>query len=178
VRNVLCLWLALASIAWGCSELQPQPGVVTGVVHGVKHYESVKLGPPIAGHEVTLMDSDTGSVVGRMRTDADGKFSFSVPPGKYSVWAASAQSMLRSKPVRLALWTSRHPKTERNRIRLARSSGRRSLHSKDLKLSRSSIPDEEDPHLPPEIGGAYRSTPRSTRAIQSFKQCRVVSNAS
>ena len=86
MRKVLYLWLALGSIACGCSAIQPQPGIITGVVHGVKHYESVKLGPPIAGREITLIDADTGNVQGRMKTDADGKFSFAVPPGRYSVW--------------------------------------------------------------------------------------------
>ncbi len=79
-------YLLIAALMWGCGALQPQPGTVTGVVHGVKHYDSTRLGPVLAGREITLIDSDTGNITARAQTDSDGKFSFSVPPGKYSVW--------------------------------------------------------------------------------------------
>ncbi len=80
------LLLLIATLVGGCGAIQPANGTVNGVVHGVKHYESTKLGPPLAGREITLIDSDTGNVQARAQTDSDGKFTFSVPPGKYSVW--------------------------------------------------------------------------------------------
>lgn len=97
MKNVLYLWLTLGSIAVGCSVIQPQQGIVTGVVRGVKHYESVRLGAPIAGRQITLMDPDTGNVQGRMKTDRDGRFSFSVPPGKYSVWGGEQAEYVEVK---------------------------------------------------------------------------------
>jgi hypothetical protein len=87
----------LGVLAHGCSAIQAQPGIVTGVVHGVKHYESSKLGPPVAAREITLIDSDTGSIQGRTTTDADGKFSISVPPGKYSVWGGERAEYVEVK---------------------------------------------------------------------------------
>lgn len=84
MRRALIALMAVTVVA--CGAIEPQAGTVVGVVHGVKHYDSTKLGPPLDGREITLMDSDTGSVAARTKTDADGKFSFSVQPGKYSVW--------------------------------------------------------------------------------------------
>jgi hypothetical protein len=78
--------LLLTVLIGGCAALQPDPGTVTGVVHGVKHYDSTKIGPVLANREVTLIDSGTGSVAAKTRTDQEGKFTFSVPPGKYSLW--------------------------------------------------------------------------------------------
>lgn len=65
---------------------QTQPGIVTGTVRGVKHYDSTKIGPPIAGREITLLDSDSGNIEARTTTDTNGRYSFTVQPGKYSVW--------------------------------------------------------------------------------------------
>jgi len=86
MRRARLVWIAIAAIAIGCSAVQPQNGTVIGIVHGVKHYDSTKLGPPLDGREITLLDSDSGSTIARTRTDAEGRFSFSVQPGKYSVW--------------------------------------------------------------------------------------------
>jgi hypothetical protein len=80
------LWLLLAALACGCSALLIRPGTVTGVVHGVNHYDSTKIGSPLANHEVALLDSDTGNVAAKTKTDSDGRFSFTVHPGKYSLW--------------------------------------------------------------------------------------------
>ena len=77
--------------------MQPQNGTVVGILHGVKHYDSTKLGPPLDGREITLLDSDTGSTVARTQTDADGKFSFSVQPGKYSVWGGEHAEYVEMK---------------------------------------------------------------------------------
>ncbi|MGO9603953.1 MAG: carboxypeptidase-like regulatory domain-containing protein [Candidatus Binataceae bacterium] len=76
----------LVAIVSGCGAMQPAPGTVTGTVHGVKHYDSTHIGPPLADREITLIDSDTGNIAARTKTDANGKFNFSVQPGKYSVW--------------------------------------------------------------------------------------------
>ena len=86
MREARLAWTAIAAIAIGCGAIQPQNGTVTGVVHGVKHYDSTRLGPPLEGREISLIDSDTGNIAARTQTDADGKFTFSVAPGKYSVW--------------------------------------------------------------------------------------------
>lgn len=80
------LWMFVALMLCGCGAMQQAPGTVTGVVHGVKHYDSTKIGPPLANHEITLLDSDAGTIAARVTTDADGKFSTTVPPGKYSIW--------------------------------------------------------------------------------------------
>ena len=80
------LSLILATLIAACGIIQPTPGIVAGEVRGVTHYGATSLGPPIAGREITLLDSDTGNVAARTHTDAEGKFRFSVPPGKYSVW--------------------------------------------------------------------------------------------
>jgi hypothetical protein len=66
--------------------VQPEPGIVTGVVHGVKRYDSTRFGPPVADREITLLDSDDGTIAARTRTNAEGKFTFTVRPGKYSIW--------------------------------------------------------------------------------------------
>jgi hypothetical protein len=100
-RKSFHLWLLIVVFASACGAMQPQPGVVTGVVHGVKHYDSPKVGPPVENREITLIDSDDGNIQSRTKTDADGKFSFSVPPGKYSVWGGE-----RAEYVRVAAGTT------------------------------------------------------------------------
>jgi hypothetical protein len=86
LRRLFYLSLVSAILVFGCSVAETQPGIVTGTVRGVKHYDSTKIGPPLVGREITLLDSDTGNVQARTTTDANGKYSFSVQPGKYSVW--------------------------------------------------------------------------------------------
>jgi hypothetical protein len=87
MRNAPCsLWIFVALMLCGCGTIQQAPGTVTGVVHGVKHYDSTKIGPPLANHGIILNDSDDGTIAARVRTDADGKFTITVPPGKYSIW--------------------------------------------------------------------------------------------
>jgi hypothetical protein len=85
-KRLCYVCLISATLAFGCGVAEPQPGVVTGTVRGVKRYDSTKIGPPLVGREITLLDSDTGNVEARTRTDANGKYRFSVAPGKYSVW--------------------------------------------------------------------------------------------
>jgi Carboxypeptidase regulatory-like domain len=86
LKRFFYAWLMIVTLASGCSVVGTQPGIVTGTVHGVKRYDSTKIGPPLAGHEVTLLDSDSGNIQARTKTDANGRFSFTVQPGKYSVW--------------------------------------------------------------------------------------------
>jgi hypothetical protein len=76
----------LAFCAIACAIVQPKPGTVTGVVHGVKHYDATHLGPPLANREVTLINSYTGDIAARTKTDSEGRFSFTVQPGTYSLW--------------------------------------------------------------------------------------------
>jgi len=38
-----------------------------------------------SNHEITLLDTETGIIAARFTTDADGKFSTTVPPCKCSV---------------------------------------------------------------------------------------------
>ena len=96
-NSARALWLFWAVAVFGCGAVQEAPGTVTGVVRGVKHYESTKLGPPLANHEVTLLDSDAGTTTARVKTDADGKFSFTIPPGKYSLWGGEEAQYLKVK---------------------------------------------------------------------------------
>jgi hypothetical protein len=104
--------LLLAVAVFACGAVQPATGTVTGVVRGVKHYESTKLGPPLADHEVTLLDSDAGTTVARMKTDADGKFSFTVPPGKYSLWGGEEAQYVKVRPGATTVVEVRAPEAE------------------------------------------------------------------
>ena len=54
MREARLAWAAIAAIAIGCGAMQPQNGTVTGVVHGVKHYDSTRLGPPLEDERSVL----------------------------------------------------------------------------------------------------------------------------
>jgi hypothetical protein len=95
MRRYLCVVFALSAFA--CGMVRPEPGTVAGVVRGVKHYDSTKLGPPLADREITLMDSDDGTIAARTRTDSEGKFTFTVQPGKYSIWGGEHAEYARVK---------------------------------------------------------------------------------
>ncbi|MGH7948718.1 MAG: carboxypeptidase-like regulatory domain-containing protein [Candidatus Binataceae bacterium] len=66
----------------------PTPdGTITGTAYAVKAYgDPHESGEPIAGHTVTLMNSDDGTTVATVMTDANGKFMFIAEPGDYSLW--------------------------------------------------------------------------------------------
>jgi Carboxypeptidase regulatory-like domain len=69
-----------------CGALQPASGTISGVAHGAKHWNSPDTGPPIAGRQITLLNADDGSIVKSVSTDAQGRFTFTVAPGDYSIW--------------------------------------------------------------------------------------------
>ena len=75
-----------AVILAACGALQPASGTISGVAHGAKHWNSPDTGPPIAGREITLINAGDGNIVKRVSTDAQGRFTFTVAPGDYSIW--------------------------------------------------------------------------------------------
>jgi Prealbumin-like fold domain len=93
--ELLALAALAASIA-GCGAIVPQPGTITGVAHGARHWDSPDTGPPIAGRELTLINADSGNIVKRVKTGADGRFTFTVPAGSYAIWGGE-----RADPVQV-----------------------------------------------------------------------------
>jgi hypothetical protein len=81
-----------------CGALQPASGTISGVAHGAKHWNSPDTGPPIAGRQITLLNADDGSIVKSVSTDAQGRFTFTVAPGDYSIWGGERA---RSHPRRI-----------------------------------------------------------------------------
>jgi hypothetical protein len=85
----------LTVLFFGCSSLAPSPpGTITGVAHGAKHWNSPDTGPPMAGRELTLINADDGKIVKRVKTDSDGRFTFSVSPGNYSIWGGERADVI------------------------------------------------------------------------------------
>ena len=76
----------LAAALAGCGAIEPQQGTISGVAHGAKHWNSPDTGPPMAGRELTLMNADDGKIVQRVKTGADGSFTFTAPAGNYTIW--------------------------------------------------------------------------------------------
>jgi hypothetical protein len=84
-------WLMPAALAISCGMIhpRPQPGMVAGVVRGAPHHPAPTPASPVVGRQITML-SHNGAIYTRTRTDVDGKFSFVVPPGKYTVWGGES----------------------------------------------------------------------------------------
>ncbi len=88
---------AAAGIALaGCAMLEPAPpGMINGVIYEVDESHNPKPGVPVGARRISLFDSETGDIVSATTSGADGRFSLSVPPGKYSLWGGEKGEYVR-----------------------------------------------------------------------------------